>query len=179
METQTLQQAIATFQQIESLQPAEQWQMQQNEIVAILPDGRKVRQVSDSKYEVTTYKGNPATDSEISIEIDRLRRNYTMMKADFFAVLTNELIADQWPQQRIKDAVNHVMRTKPGRFLSIADIFSYDKPMRLYNYAGYCWLINNGRASDVDGCGEKSDFGKLKIGEKVFFYLKKDVPNMK
>lgn len=128
------------------------------------------------KFEVSTYNGEPATDSEISTEIDRLRRNYTQMKPDFFAVLANELMMDKWPISRIKDAVNHVMRTKPGGFLSIADIFSYDKPMKLYNYSGYCWLISSNRAKDEDACGEKSDFGKITIEGKVFWYLKKDLP---
>ena len=142
----------------------------------MMADGRKVRQVNDYKCEVSLYKGCPATDAEISEEIGRLRRNYTQMKPEFFAELANELMADGWPAKRIRDAVNHVMRTKPGGFLSIADIFSFDRPMKLYNYSGYCWLISNNRAKDADGCGEKSDFGKITIDGKVFWYLKKDLP---
>lgn len=159
------------------MQPAEQWQRQGDNVVAVMPDGRKIRQVSDHKCEVSLYKGKPATDAELSEEIGRLRRNYTQMKPEFFAELANELTADRWPAKRIKDAVNHVMRTKPGGFLSIADIFSYDKPMKLYNYSGYCWLINTNRAKDADGCGEKSDFGTITIEGKVFWYLKKDLPS--
>ena len=157
-------------------QPAEQWQRQGDDVVAVLEDGRKIRQVSEHRCEVTLYKGKPASDAQISEEIGRLRRNYTQMKPDFFAQLANELMAERWPAERIKDAVNHVIRTKPGGFLSIADVYSYDKPMRLYNYSGYCWLIHNNRATDVDSCGEKSDFGKITIDGKVFWYLKKDLP---
>lgn len=164
------------YQQSELSQQAEQWQRQGDNIVATMDDGRKIRQVNEYRFEVSLYKGQPATDAEMSEEIGRLRRNYTQMKPEFFAELANELVADRWPIKRIKDAVNHVMRTKPGGFLSIADIFAYDKPMKLYNYSGYCWLINNNRATDKDGCGEKSDFGKITIDGKVFWYLKKDLP---
>lgn len=141
-----------------------------------MADGRKVRQVNDMKYEVSLYKGKPASANEVAIQIDRLRRNYTQMKPDFFAALANELAADEWPIDRIKDAVSHLLRTKNGGFIAIADIFNYDKPMKLYNYSGYCWLINNNRAQDKDCCGEQSDFGKITVNGKVFFYLKKDLP---
>ena len=153
--------------------------MQSVDVVATMADGRKVRQVSEMKFEVTTYKGKPASDAEIGEQIERLRKNYTQMGPEFFATLIGELTNDKWPAARIADAVSHVLRTKPGGFLSIADIFNYDKPMKLYNHSGYMWLINNNRATDDDACGPKSDFATIKIGEKVFFYLKKDLPTNK
>ena len=163
------------FQPNESLQQAEQWQTQDSKIVARLADGREIRQVNENRCEVTTYKGTPATNAELQTQIEKLRRNYTMMDADFFAILTNELIKVQWPAKRVADAVTSVMRTKSGGFLSVADILSYDKPMKLYNYSGYCWLIHNHRAKD-DADKEKSDFGMIKVDGKVFWYLKKDLP---
>lgn len=173
--------SIATFQPNGLLQQGEQWQPQDYKVVATLADGRKIRQVSEQKCEVTTYKGEPATDSEIQVQIDKLRRNYTQMKSDFFAVLINELTKDKWTAARITDAVSHVIRTKTGGFISIADIMSYDRPMKLYSHSGYCWLIDNHRATDADGCGEKSDFGIIYVNkgtpqQKCFWYLKKDVP---
>lgn len=97
------------------------------------------------------------------------------MGPDFWATLIGELTNEKWPAARIADAVSHVLRTKTGGFISIADIFSFDKPMRLYNHAGYCWLIHNQRAKDNPD-PEKSDFGMIKIAGKVFWYLKKDLP---
>ena len=140
---------------------------------------RKVRQVDEYKLEVTTYKGQPATASEIGAQIEKLRRNFTLMKPDFFAVLTNELAAEEWTAERIADAVKHVLHTKTGGYLAVADVLSYDKPMKLYTHLGYCWFIDNHRATDKDGCGEKSDFGKIIINGKCFFYLKKDLPKNK
>lgn len=168
------------FQQIELLPPDSQWQRPESNVVATFTDQdgfkRKIRQVSDTKFEVSLYKGQPATAAEMAQQIDKLRRNYTMMKPDFFAALANELANDEWPIERIKDAVTHLLRTKEGGFISIADIFNYDKPMKLYNHAGYCWLISNKRAKDDDCCGEKSDFGTVNIAGKTYFYLKKDLP---
>lgn len=175
METTTIQEALTIFQQNGLSNADSQWQRPECNIVARMADGRKVRQVNDMKYEVSLYKGNPATASEVAIQIDRLRRNYTQMKPDFFAALANELAADEWPIDRIKDAVTHVLRSKNGGFIAIADIFNYDKPMKLYNHSGYMWLIDTHRAKDNPN-PEKSDFGTVKIDGKVFFYLKKDLP---
>jgi hypothetical protein len=152
--------------------------MQSVDVVATMADGRKVRQVSETKFEVTTYKGKPATDAEIGEQIERLRKNYTQMGPEFFATLIGELTNDKWPAARIADAVSHVLRTKPGGFLSIADIFSFDRPFKLYNYSGYLWLINSGRAQDAK-TREQSDFATIDIDGKTFFYLKKDLPQNK
>lgn len=141
-----------------------------------MQDGRQVRQVSEYQCEVTLYKGNPATNIEIAEQMERLRKNFTQRGDDFYAMLIGELISDRWTAERIKDAVTHVLMTKTGGFISIADIFSFDRPMKLYNYSGYVWLITNHLAQDKDSCGEKSDFGRIKIDGKVFYYLKKDLP---
>lgn len=177
METETM---LATYQQNELSPQDSQWQRPEFKTVQVFTDQngfkRKIRQVSENKFEVSLYKGNPATAAEMAQQIDKLRRNYTMMKPDFFAALANELANDEWPVERIKDAVTHLLRTKEGGFISIADVFNYDKPMKLYNHSGYCWLILSHRATDVDCCGPKSDFGKLEIDGKTYFYLKKDLP---
>ena len=167
-----------TYQSNELLRPEGNGQTQSVNVVATMPDGRKVRQVNEMKFEVTTYKGKPASDVEIGEQIERLRKNYTQMGPDFFATLIGELTNDKWPVARIADAVSHVLRTKPGGFLSIADIFQFDKPMKLYNHSGYVWLITSNRAKDNPN-PEKSDFGKITIDGKVFFYLKKDLPTNK
>lgn len=168
------------YQPSELSQQESQWQKPECNTVAVIVDKdggrRKINQVSDWQFEVTRYKGRPATASELSFQIDRLRRNYTLMKPDFFAALANELAADEWPIERIKDAVTHTLRVKTGGFMTIADIFNYDKPFKLYNHKGYSWLISSGRATDKDACGPLSDFDKITIEGKVFFYLKKDLP---
>lgn len=173
---ETIEQIMATYQSSELLRPEEHGQtLSTNDVVALLEDGRKIRQVSDIKFEVTTYKGAPATNEQLAAQVERLRKNYTQMAPDFFATLIGELTNDKWPAARITDAVSHVLRTKTGGFISIADIFNFDKPMRLYNHAGYCWMIHNQRAKDNPD-PEKSDFGMIKIAGKVFWYLKKDLP---
>jgi hypothetical protein len=132
--------------------------------------------VDENTAEVSTYKGEPATDTEISECVTALTASYPTMKAEFFGVLASRLKAECWPAKRIQDAITHVIDTCKYPTFTIADIMSFDRPMKLYTYGGYCWLIDKGMAQDEDGCGEKSDFGNMKIGEKVFFYLKKDLP---
>jgi hypothetical protein len=167
------------YQASESLPPEEHGQtLSTNDVVALLEDGRKIRQVSDIKFEVTTYKGAPATNEQLAAQVERLRKNYTQMGPDFWATLIGELTNEKWPAARIADAVSHVLRVKPGGFLSIADIFSFDRPFKLYNYSGYLWLINSGRAQDAK-TREQSDFATIDIDGKTFFYLKKDLPQNK
>lgn len=141
-----------------------------------MDDGRAVRQVDAMRFEVTTYKGKPATKEEIATETAQLMVVYPKMTDAFMAVLMQDIVEEQWPIERVKAAVKSLKKKQLFPTFTIADFMSYDRPMRLYNYSGYCWLINNNRATDIDGCGEKSDFGKITIDGKVFWYLKKDLP---
>lgn len=95
------------------------------------------------------------------------------------AILMQEIVEDRWPIERVRDAVKNLKRRQLFPTFTIADFMSFDKPIKLYNYSGYKWLINSGRATDVDSCGPRSDFGVYREGEKVFFYLKKDVAQKK
>lgn len=147
--------------------------------VGRLADGRAIRQISELKCEVTLYKGEPATKAEIAKETASLMAAYPKQTDAFMAVLMQQIVDDRWPIERVQDAVKSILRKATYPTFTIAEFMSYDKPMKLYTHAGYCWLINNGRAKDADCCGEKSDFGKIIVDGKCFFYLKKDVPSRK
>lgn len=140
-----------------------------------MADGRNVRQVSDIAFEVTTYKGQPATKSEIANETAQLLVVYPKMTDAFMAILMQEIVEDGWTIEHVRDAVKSLKRRQLYPTFTIGDFMSYDRPMKLYNYSGYCWLINNQRAKD-DADPAKSDFGTIKIDGRVFWYLKKDLP---
>lgn len=147
--------------------------------IATLPDGRAIRSIDENTCEVTTYRGTPATDKQIRDAVSMLNISYPAMKEETFGILCSRWREEGWTAQRIIDAITHLIDTCRYPTFQIADIMSFDRPMKLYTYGGYCWLIAQGRASDADGCGEKSDFGKLKANNKIFFYLKKDVPSLR
>jgi hypothetical protein len=128
---------------------------------------------------VTTYKGQPATQTEIARETAALMAAYPKMHDSFMAVLMQQIVEDSWTIERVRDAVKSALRNNFFPIMTIGEFMSFDKPMKLYTYSGYCWLINSGRAKDDDCCGEKSDFGKIVVDGKCFFYLKKDLPNRK
>ena len=143
-----------------------------------MDDGRAVRQVSDIQFEVTTYKGKPATKAEIANETAQLLVVYPKMTDAFMAILMQEIVEDGWTVEHVRDAVKNLKRRQLYPTFTIGDFMSYDKPMKLYNHSGYQWLISTNRAKD-NADRAKSDFDTITIGGKVFFYLKKDLPNAK
>lgn len=169
---ETMEQAIALFK-------SEQNELQNThsqQTVCRMADGRSVKQVDDCTFEVTTYKGKPATQAEIAKETAQLLVAYPKMTDAFMAVLMQEIVEDNWTIEHVKDAVKSLKRRQLYPTFTIGDFMSYDKPFKLYNHSGYEWLITSHRAIDADSCGPKSDFGKITIEGKVFFYLKKDLP---
>ena len=143
--------------------------------VCKLQDGRAVRQVNDYSFEVTTYKGKPATKEEIASETAQLLVVYPKMSDAFMAILMQEIVEEGWTIEHVHDAVKSLKRRQLFPTFTIGDFMSFDKPMKLYNHSGYVWLITTNRAKD-DPNPAKSDFGTIKIEGKVFFYLKKDIP---
>jgi len=146
--------------------------------VCKLPDGRAVRKVSDYQFEVTTYKGTPATKSEIANETAQLLVVYPKMTDAFMAILMQEIVEDGWTIEHVRDAVKSLKRRQLFPTFTIGDFMSFDRPMKLYNHSGYCWLIDTHRAKDNPDPA-KSDFGQIKVDGRVFFYLKKDLPKNK
>ncbi|MBO7617329.1 MAG: hypothetical protein J6T22_09445 [Bacteroidales bacterium] len=177
---ETMQTALQQFKN--GLQEVSNLGTQSRECGLRLPDGsnRVIRTVDENTCEVTTYKGEPATDRDMKDAVAMLAISYPQVKTELYGVLCARWKDEGWTAERIKDAISNLIDTCKYPTFSIGQIMSYDRPMKLYTHGGYMWLINNGLAQDADACGDKSDFGKLYIDkgkptQKVFFYLKKDV----
>lgn len=145
----------------ESSSAVSQWQPRTE---LALPDGWELRKVDAESYAVTTYKGEPATQKEITDELTRLHGSFPQTAPSVLATIVEYVKAEGWPLQRLRDAVANVVKTNQYPTIMPAAVLSYDRPKKLYNYLGYCNKIGRGEAED-------SDFGKVIINGKCFFYL--------
>jgi len=132
-----------------------------------MPDGRTIKQVDEDSYELTTYRGAPATQKEIESEVEKLRCAYKNMQPQFFAVLASMIAKEKWTAKRISDAVDNTLLNNQYPTLVIGNIMAFDKPKKLYNYSGYCNLITSKKA-------KHEDFGKYMLNGKCFWYLKNE-----
>jgi len=89
------------------------------------------------------------------------------MTKEFFVLLTEFLITENFTKQRLKDAVNYVIKNFPYKELNISDIIRYDRKVKLYTHSEASALVTQGKASF-------EDFEKREIDGKIFRILKSD-----
>lgn len=138
-----------------------QWQTQE---ITKLPDGRPIKQVSEDLFEVTLYKGEPATKQQILNDTARLKKAFPQIEDATMAILIERMASAEWTQRHVQDAINHVIDNCEYPTFTIARIMNFDKKKRLYNYSGYCNLISEHKAVH-------EDFGTIKIDGRPYWYL--------
>jgi hypothetical protein len=84
--------------------------------------------------EVSLYGGGPAKPAEIATQIIKLHLAFPKMEKDFFNLLSERIVANGFTSGRLKDAFDYVIDNFHYRELTIADIISFDKRVKLYSH---------------------------------------------
>lgn len=125
---------------------------------------------SDGKAQVSLYNQPPITDEEIAVILDRLRDAFPNMRENFFSLLSERVIENDFTAQRLFDAVNNVIDNFQYKELNVADIIRYDRKARAYTYAEACEMVTRGEATF-------DDFKVIEDGGQVYRVLKIDLIN--
>jgi CRISPR/Cas system-associated endoribonuclease Cas2 len=95
-----------------------------------------------SHCEISIYKGELTQDvlTEQIAKIYKAFKNIT--DKDYFQVLKERIKENNFSNEKLKDAVNHVIDTCVYPTPTIANFLSYDKNVKLYTYDQKLKLIN-------------------------------------
>lgn len=83
------------------------------------------------------------------------------MEDDFFDILSERIVANNFTEERLKDAVNSVIDNFQYKELNISDVIRFDKKEKLYTYQEVANLVTQGKASF-------DDFDKREIDGKIY-----------
>lgn len=120
-----------------------------------------------SEYEVTLYNGNPASDNEIMVACGMICTAFNQNSKEFVALLAKYIKSSGFTSKRLSDAVDYVIEHHQFPTITIADVISYDKKIKLYNYAQAWSMV------EEKGLYSWDDFETVKTEEgKVLRYLK-------
>lgn len=72
------------------------------------------------------------------------------MSNDFFNLLAERIVSNDFSNDRLRDAVNYVIDNFKYKELHVADIVGFDKRIKLYTYADVCNMVTRGEASFDD-----------------------------
>jgi len=69
------------------------------------------------------------------------------MKKEFFVLLSEFVLKENFTAKRLEDAVNHVIANFQYKELNVSDIIKFDKKVKLYTYNEVCLLVTQNKAS--------------------------------
>lgn len=90
------------------------------------------------------------------------------MSDQFFNLLSERIIANDFTENRLIDAINHVIDNFAYKELNISDVIRFDRKVKLYTYPEVSDLVTAGKASF-------SDFEIREINGKTFRVKKSDL----
>ena len=132
---------------------------------------------SDDKVFRSLYRDERASADDIANAIMKLSTAYPLAdkeeSARFFALLTNRVAENGFTKKRLDDAVNWLIDNFRFKNINIADVITFDKRVRLYNYQEYCSAIYHNRNLSEDF----TTYGK--IDGITFWYRKSELAKLK
>ena len=95
-------------------------------------------------YEVSIYNDAPLEPKVFLNNVLIIKKAFPNLPTDFFDILDDRVKANGFSNQRLMDAVAHVIDTCPYPLPAIAEFISFDKKVKAYTYNEICDLITNG-----------------------------------
>ena len=86
------------------------------------------------KSEITVYTDRQADQKLIAQEVVKLKHAFPTISKEFANVLSERIYANNFTEERIRDAVAYVLDNFRYKQPTIADVISFDKRVKVYSY---------------------------------------------
>lgn len=97
-----------------------------------MPDYSQVNLLKTGS-EISVYKDALTTKGIVS-QVVRIKQAFPQLELGFYDILTDMVKQDKFTDNRLKDAVDHVIRTCVYPQPTIAQFLSFDKKVKVYPY---------------------------------------------
>lgn len=119
---------------------------------------------------LSLYTGD-LTPKVVTESMAELKASFPALPAEFFTMLSKRVKDNGFSDERLRDAVRHVIDNCIYPSPTIAQIISFDRTLRLYTYFEMVEMVNK-----VNGDAKLWDYyEKRKINDKLFWVSKADI----
>ena len=115
---------------------------------------------------ITVYTGE-LTPETVLTSIKKIKATFPALSNDFYDIFMERVKDKGFSDQRLKDAVNHVIDTCQYPTPTLANFLSFDKRVKLYDYNQFCSLVTEGKAS-------WGAYDRIKGNGSIYFVSKSD-----
>lgn len=98
---------------------------------------------SELVTDISIYKGE-LTQKNIVSNVAIIKKSFPSLPTGFYDVLIDRLKANEFSDQRLNDAVNHVIDTCIYPTPTIANFISFDKKIKTYTYNQVIDMLDEG-----------------------------------
>lgn len=120
---------------------------------------------STSDSSLSLYKGELTTICVIE-NVKRLKKAFPALPKGFYDIMSEMIQDEGFTDERLNDAVKNVIKTCVYPMPTIANIISWDRRMKLYNYKEVCDYVDSG--------GKLADFQQHPIDNRIYWVLKSE-----
>ena len=117
-------------------------------------------------YSISIYKGE-LTGKGIAQGMALAKRGFPALPPSFFEMLIERAKAKGFSDNRLMDAIYHVIDTCPYPTPALANFLSFDRKIKMYDYSQFCSLVTEGYA-------KWENYDRIKVGGAVFYVSKGD-----
>lgn len=117
-------------------------------------------------YSLTSYRGE-ITPQCVAKNVARIKAAFPALAPEFYKVMAERLIEKGFSDERLTDAVNHVIDTCQYPTPTLANFLSFDLRVKIIDYNQLCGQVLRQEVS-------WSDFAKIKINDRLYYVRKSD-----
>lgn len=92
---------------------------------------------------------------------------FPQLEDEFFNVLSERIVANNFTDERLKDAIGNLIDSFRYPKPSISDVIGFDKRIKIYSYSDYCNEVSQRKSQD-------EDFERHYINCRLFFVKSAD-----
>jgi hypothetical protein len=85
-------------------------------------------------FEISIYSGELPTEIQLNQAVGKLIVAFPKMSKEFFILLSEYLIKENFTSERLRDAVDKVICNFQYKELNISDVIAFDKRIKLYTW---------------------------------------------
>jgi hypothetical protein len=103
----------------------------------------------ESKTEISLYKGELTVSCLIN-NVAAIKKSFPTLPLDFYDIFMDRIKINKFSDERLTDAVAHVIDTCPYPTPTIAQFISFDKKVTVYKYPDIVQMVEDGDPKAFD-----------------------------
>lgn len=146
--------------------PMRKYSQQSQEVSLYTPQTNQLI-IRDTHCELSAYNDNKMSADDGAVAVKKLAVAFPNQSRDFFLLLVERMLSNNFTAQRCADAVNYLIDNFAFKQINIADVIKFDKKRKVYTYGQMLskLVCNGGTEPTTDS------FNQLKINGKIYYYL--------